>query len=207
MVFPFFLWCFSVKEEWRHQKLQHLVNIHIYRLLKQSEFRYVRLYGQITCNISIFDWQISTSNTKHRTFHCMFSPQHLCSSFLPWIAKVLSVFPSLCLRIWINTPANSKLDMAAWWLRLCRQSNYNSVTAVPVVGHWFRFISWLFFTSSLVRIFVSPPPILLLLTKSRQSGYNKNIRTYLKETNFKKSLDELSRWISLDRRQIMLWRF
>lgn len=32
--FFFFLswWCFSMREKWRHQKLQHLVIIHIYRL-------------------------------------------------------------------------------------------------------------------------------------------------------------------------------
>lgn len=39
------------------------------------------LYGQITPNLSIFDWQISTSNTKHRTFYCKLSPQHLGSCF------------------------------------------------------------------------------------------------------------------------------
>lgn len=77
----FFSWCFSMKEKQRHQKLQHLVIIHIYRLLKQLEFRFACLYGQNTPNVSIFDWQISTSSTKHRIFHCMFSPQHLGSCF------------------------------------------------------------------------------------------------------------------------------
>lgn len=88
----FFVWCFSGKEKWRHQKLQHLVIIHIYGLLKQFEFRFARLYGQITRNVSIFDRQISTSNTKHAKFHCMLSPQHLgscwhCLSFLHFVSS------------------------------------------------------------------------------------------------------------------------
>lgn len=88
-----FLRCFSVTGKWRHRKIQHLVIIHIYRLFKQLEFRFARLYGQMTRSISIFDWQISTSSTKHRTFHCTFSPQHLGCCFRH---ESLSVFPPLC---------------------------------------------------------------------------------------------------------------
>lgn len=44
-----FLMCFSGKEKWRHQKLQHLVIIHIYRLLKQF---WIQLCPAIRTNYS-----------------------------------------------------------------------------------------------------------------------------------------------------------
>lgn len=57
----------------------------------------------------------------------------------------------------------------------------------------------------LESLWLSPPLILLLLTKSRQSGNNKNIRRPLKETHFKKKIFGWIVWVDLiDYRQIML---
>lgn len=71
-------------------------------------------------------------------------------------------------------------------LRCWRQYNYKSVTAMPVVGHWFRIISCLFNWVLLESLYLFPL-FLLILTRCRQSRYNKNIRTSLEEPNKQKN--------------------